>query len=78
MENYDTKPKNYILFKVSKWIGVLLAGLNTLLLLGLQRYGVSRLAVTNIFSSKLVLSTYLNLSCNFTVLKWVRIFMVGR
>ena len=78
MENYDTKPKNYILFKVPKWIGVLLAGLNTLLLLGLQRYRVSRLAVTNIFRSKLVLSTYLNLSCNFTVLKWVRIFMVGR
>ncbi|KAF3975325.1 hypothetical protein CMV_001424 [Castanea mollissima] len=33
----------HILFKVPIWIGVLLAGLNTLLLLGLQRYGIRKL-----------------------------------
>lgn len=30
-----------ILFNIPIWCGVLLAGFNTLLLLGLQRYGVS-------------------------------------
>ncbi|OMO72971.1 Natural resistance-associated macrophage protein [Corchorus olitorius] len=34
-----------ILFKVPMWIGVLLAGLNTLLLLGLQRYGIRKLEI---------------------------------
>ncbi|GMY12073.1 metal transporter Nramp5-like isoform X2 [Fagus crenata] len=33
----------HILFKVPIWGGVLLAGLNTLLLLGLQRYGIRKL-----------------------------------
>ncbi|XVF59119.1 hypothetical protein PTKIN_Ptkin07bG0249600 [Pterospermum kingtungense] len=34
-----------ILFKVPMWIGVLLAGFNTLLLLGLQRYGIRKLEI---------------------------------
>lgn len=29
-----------ILFKIPVWVGVLLTGLSTLLLLGLQKYGV--------------------------------------
>ncbi|EOX91905.1 Nramp transporter, putative [Theobroma cacao] len=34
-----------ILFKVPMWVGVLLAGLSTLLLLGLQRYGIRKLEI---------------------------------
>ncbi|KAL2527969.1 Metal transporter Nramp6 [Forsythia ovata] len=34
-----------ILFNVPMWSGVLLAGLNTLLLLGLQRYGMRKLEI---------------------------------
>ncbi|KAL3524983.1 hypothetical protein ACH5RR_013355 [Cinchona calisaya] len=34
-----------ILFKIPIWSGVLLAGLNTLLLLGLQRYGIRKLEI---------------------------------
>ncbi|XVE83043.1 hypothetical protein DITRI_Ditri16bG0055200 [Diplodiscus trichospermus] len=34
-----------ILFKVPMWVGVLLAGLNTLLILGLQRYGIRKLEI---------------------------------
>jgi NRAMP (natural resistance-associated macrophage protein)-like metal ion transporter len=35
-----------LLFQIPIWCGVLLAGLNTLLLLGLQRYGIRKLEVT--------------------------------
>ncbi|GMH00725.1 hypothetical protein Nepgr_002564 [Nepenthes gracilis] len=34
-----------ILFKIPMWTGVLIAGLNTLLLIGLQRYGMRKLEV---------------------------------
>lgn len=36
-----------MLFKVPIWSGVLLAGLSTLLLLGIQKYGVSDILTLN-------------------------------
>ena len=33
----------YLLFRIPLWIGVLITGTSTLLLLGLQRYGVRKL-----------------------------------
>ncbi|KAK3023057.1 hypothetical protein RJ639_044773 [Escallonia herrerae] len=55
-----------ILFHIPVWVGVLLTGLSTLLLLGLQRYGVRKLELL------IAILVFIMAACFFTELSYVK------